>query len=250
MTSTCRLPPPIVARTPPKTEPKPTPPPFSFAATTPEGKGERYLVDASIGGAGNVVTCKSCHGVHDERLGLVDVKAGAKTMPPSSSLWGVARRPTWWRGVGRSPSHAASICARMFMLRKDNLAKEVEDALGAYFAAISNEGALPPHDYEGALLAKQKDVASTLASLPKGDAREGALVVQRTCARCHNKGAVRPELTPGLYDKSLIVARVRGLKGNDAVQMPSYPLDRLTDAELADVIALLADDKQKIFNRK
>jgi mono/diheme cytochrome c family protein len=61
---------------------------------------------------------------------------------------------------------------------------------------------------------------------------------------------MRPELTPGLYSKELIVARTRGLKDGDALQMPPYALDRLTDSELADVVAFLADDKQKVFDRK
>jgi mono/diheme cytochrome c family protein len=74
--------------------------------------------------------------------------------------------------------------------------------------------------------------------------------MQRTCVRCHGKGLMRPELTPGLYDKAAIVARVRGLKDGDALQMPAYALDRLTDSELADVVAYLADEKQRIFTRK
>lgn len=244
--TTLPLPPPVVARPPPATE-KPPAPTFAFAATTPEGKGERAFADAGIGGPGNAITCKSCHGVHDERLGQQDPKG--KTVAPSSSMWGVAKRGSWWRGVGRSPQHAASICARMFMLRKDNLAKAVEDNVGAYLAAISKDP-LPPHDYAGTLLAKAKDTPTTTAALPRGDARRGAVVIARTCARCHNKGAIRPELTPGLYSKSMIVARVRGLRDGDQLQMPSYALDRLTDTELADVVALLADDKQRIFTRK
>ena len=68
--------------------------------------------------------------------------------------------------------------------------------------------------------------------------------------RVSAKGQLRPELTPGLYDKASIVARVRGLRDGDSLQMPAYALDRLTDSELADVVAFLADDKQRIFVRK
>ncbi|MDP2339775.1 MAG: YceI family protein [Deltaproteobacteria bacterium] len=237
-------PPLVVARKPPEL---PKPSPFAFKPDTPAGKGERLFADPSLGAAGNVVTCASCHGVHDERLGLLEVKS--KTVPPASSLWGVSRRPTWWRGIGRSPGHAASICARMFMLRKDNLPQASEDLVAAYLAAISKDP-LPAHDYAAALLAKEKDTPTTTAALPAGDGKRGFQVVQRTCVRCHGKGQMRPELTPGLYDKALIVSRVRGLKDGDALQMPAYALDRLTDSELADVVAFLADEKQRIFMRK
>lgn len=246
-TLTASLPalPPVVARTPPKTE-KPPAPTWAYPPTTPEGKGERAFKDPGIGGSGNVMTCGSCHGVHDERLGLADPKT--KSVPPSSSLWGVAHRTSWWRGVARSPENAASICARMFMLRNDNLSKDVEASIAAYFEKLSRDP-LPAHDYSGVLMAKAVEPKKALAILPTGDARRGALVVQRTCARCHGVGHVRPALTPGLYSKEQLVGRVRGTAA-DARQMPSYAPERLTDSELADVIALLADDKQRIFQRR
>ena len=237
---------PLVARKAPPTE-KPRPPAFAFAANTPAGKGERLLGDPGIGGPGNAVSCASCHGVHDERAGLLETRT--KTVPPSSSLWGVARRPSWWRGIGRSPGHAASICARLFMLRADNLPKAQEDDVAAFLLAISKDPQ-PPLDYAGLLLPRQKDTPTTTAALPAGDGKRGAALVQRTCVRCHAKGQLRPELTPGLYDKASIVARVRGLRDGDSLQMPAYALDRLTDSELADVVAFLADDQQRIFLRR
>lgn len=247
LTSATLAPPPIViARTPPTTEKPPAPPKFVFPPASYEGKGERYFVDVNIGGAGNAVSCAACHAVHDERLGLAEPVS--KQVPPASSLWGVAKRASLWRGIGRSPGHAASLCARMFMLRSDNLAPEVETTIGAYLTALSKDP-LPAHDYSPAIGAKRKTVAATAAELPKGDLRRGPALVQRTCARCHGKGKMRPELTPGLYTRELIAGRVRGARGNDAVQMPAYDSDRLTDSELADIIAFLTDEKQKIFSR-
>ncbi len=69
--ATLPVPPPVVARTPPKTE-KPPVPLFAFAATTPEGKGERFMAAASFGGARNAMTCRTSHVVHDERAGQLD----------------------------------------------------------------------------------------------------------------------------------------------------------------------------------
>lgn len=237
-------PPPLVARKAPATE-KVAAPAFAWPANTPEGRGERAFVDASIGGAGNAITCANCHSVHDERTGLLDPKT--KTLPPSSSLWGVARRANWWRGVGKSAGDASSICGRMFMLRTDNLAPDVEAGLQAWFDRLSRDP-LPAHDFGGALLAKSRSLSTSIAALPPGDAKRGAALVQRTCVRCHGKGRLRPELTPGLYNKELVVSLVRGLGGGQ--QMPAYGVDRLTDSELGDVVAHLADEKQQIFRRK
>ncbi len=232
---------PVVATRPPEKQ-KPRPPKWAFAATTPEGRGERALADPKIGGAGNGVACTSCHGTKDERQGLVD-KDGA--VPASHSLWNSARRPTLWQGFAKDAGQAASLCAKMFMLRKDDLPKEVEGDVRAYLEKVSPDEA-PSFDY--ALLRAAK--RTTIADASGGDAARGAKLTKQHCARCHGEGGMRPPLTPGLYEADDLVRRVRRAPGSDALQMPLFYPTRLTDSELRDVVAYLTDPKQRIFTRK
>jgi mono/diheme cytochrome c family protein len=89
-----------------------------------------------------------------------------------------------------------------------------------------------------------------LARPTDGNIKRGEQLAKVHCNRCHAEGRVRPPLTPGLYEADFIVRRVRWLPGHDAQQMPPLPVDRLSDAELRDIVSWLADDKQQIFSRK
>lgn len=228
---------PVVVAQAPKKKPAPV---FSFAATTAEGRGERAAADPKLGGDKNQITCRSCHGVHDERKGIFV----GPIVPPSSSLWGSARRASLWQGLAPTPAAAASLCAKLFMLKPAGLDDAVAGDVAAYLTALSPDPT-PAHDY--ASLHRSRASAPSGAG---GDVARGKKLVGVYCAACHKDGGVRPALEPGLYERDMLFARVRRAPGADNVQMPPIPIDRLTDRELQDIAAYLADEKQRIFARK
>jgi polyisoprenoid-binding protein YceI/mono/diheme cytochrome c family protein len=235
--------PPVVARPPRKPVRKlALGPTFEFAFNTPQGRGERLFNDASIGGPGNAVSCASCHATGDERFGLLQPGG---TVRPSHSLYNSTQRPSWWQGFASNAGKASSICARLFMLRPAGLDEGEQHALLAYLAKVSPDPS-PAFDYQTLTLTRH----STLGDPTRGDAKTGAKLTRRYCESCHAEGAMRPPLTPGLYEPDYLVARVRWQPGHDAKQMPPMTIDRLTDSELRDIVTYLAgDENERIFKR-
>lgn len=226
-----------------KVKKKPAAPKWRFAATTPEGRGERALQDPKIGGDGNVVACTACHATTDERAGVV---ASDGAVPAAHTLWNAARRATLWQGFAPDAGKASSLCAKMFMLRKDDLPTAVEQDVRAYLEKIAPD-ATPAFDY-GQLRGSKRPLTGDLAG---ADRARGAKLTKQHCGRCHVDGGMRPSLTVGLYEADDLVARVRRLPGTDALQMPPFYATRLTDSELRDVVAhLVGTDQERIFVRK
>jgi len=217
-------------------------PTFEFAFNTPEGRGERLYHDASIGGPGNLVTCESCHANFDERAGLASHDGFVR---PSRPLYDSFHRSTFWQGVAATPGKAASVCAKMYMLKPQGLDEARQADLAAYLEKISPDAA-PDLDYRTMILTKKTDLVNPLA----GDARSGARLERRYCEACHGEGKMRPPLTPGLYEPDYLIRRVRWLEGHDALQMPPSYLDRLNDTELRDIVSYLCDESQRVFKRK
>jgi len=225
-------------------EPKQPPPPpkFQFAEDTAEGRGERNYNNTKIGGKKNVISCKSCHSLHDERKGLG--APNSKTIKPNASMWNAAKRSTLWQGIATTPGHAADICARLFMLREEGLDPKVKGDLDAYLKAISPDPQ-PALDYDVLHLTR----SSPVPDAQKGNADNGKKLVGVYCVECHDKGRIRPPLEVGLYEADFIVRRVRRQPGSDNLQMPPITVDRLTDSDLRDIVTYLADEKQRIFKR-
>ncbi len=215
---------------------------FLFPAETAAGRGERLLHDPALGGPGNALACASCNSTQDERAGLLADGA----IKPSSSLFDVARRPTLWQGLASTTGKASTFCAKMFMLRPEGLSAAQEADLAAYLERLSPDQVAPPLDFRPLFLTKK----SELAHPTDGNARNGERLLAQHCEACHAIGAPRPPLTPGLYEADYLVQRVRRLAGNDAHQMPPLTLDRLTDAELRDIVTYLAGNpSERIFRR-
>jgi polyisoprenoid-binding protein YceI/mono/diheme cytochrome c family protein len=220
---------------------KPAPPSYRFPATSIEGRGERLLNDERIGGPGNTVTCKSCHSTRDERFGMVD----DDSIPPANTLFDAAHRATLWQGISPNAGDAASLCAKKYMLRTDDLTARWEGELAAYLDKISPNRTLAL-DYRPLFATKEHPLERPLA----GDRVRGMKLTKLHCSRCHDVNKVRPPLTPGLYEAGYLVSRVRWLVGHDAQQMPAMLVTRLPDNELRDIVTYLADEKQRIFKRK
>ena len=215
---------------------------FDYNYDTPEGRGERLLSDASIGGTGNAVTCTACHSTQDERFGFVE----AGSVHPSRTLFDVSHRPDLWQGFAKTAGKASSLCAKMYMLKPVGLDEGKQADLEAYLNKISPDDVVPALDYRVLTLTKQTPLAHPTA----GDSKRGQRLTQRDCESCHGIGEMRPPLTPGLYEPDYLVQRIRWLPGTDAHQMPPMYLDRLTDSELRDIVTYLAgDESERIFKR-
>jgi polyisoprenoid-binding protein YceI/cytochrome c len=230
----------VVAR---KSKVAPRAPAWDFALTSPEGRGERLFRDASVGGELNANTCWSCHNIHDERTGFFDAAGHVKSNP---TMWDSGRRPTYWRGFVDTLEQGIDICVRKFMLKPTGATKESLSDLAAYVRRISPD-VQPPQDYSGLVLGRHTAIDRPTG----GNAERGALLAERYCNYCHAEGALRPPLTPGLYEADYLVKRVRWIAGHDAKQMPPMSMERLRDSELRDIVTyLVGDDASRIFQRK
>ncbi len=218
---------------------------LQFAADTPEGRGERLLDDPGLGGPGNALTCLSCHATGDETERGDVGKDG--TIRPAWSLWDAAHRPKLWQGLAPDAGSAAALCARLFMLAPGGIDRGRRGDLGAYLGKISPDDVAPPLDYRVLAMTRKTGLKDPV----KGDPARGRALVARFCESCHAEGAVRPPLTPGLYEADDIVSRVRWLDRVDSHQMPPFDLARLPDAELRDIVTYLAgNEKTRIFQRE
>jgi polyisoprenoid-binding protein YceI len=218
-------------------------PAWDFALTSPEGRGERLFRDASVGGELNANTCWSCHNVHDERTGFFDAAGHVKS---NATLWDSGRRSLYWRGFVDTLEQGIDICVRKFMLRPNGATKDALADLAAYLKRISPD-VQPPLDYSGIVVGRHTAIDRPTG----GNAERGAMLAERYCNYCHAEGALRPPLTPGLYEADYLVKRVRWIPGHDAKQMPPMSMERLRDSELRDIVTyLVGDDATRIFQRK
>jgi polyisoprenoid-binding protein YceI/mono/diheme cytochrome c family protein len=218
-------------------------PAWDFALTSAEGRGERLFRDPTVGSELNANSCWSCHNVHDERTGFFDAVGHVRS---NSTLWDSGRRSSYWRGFAENLEQGIDICVRKFMLKPSGAAKEQLADLAAYLRRISPD-VQPPLDYGALVLGR----ATAIDRPTGGNAERGAVLVERHCSYCHAEGALRPPLTPGLYEADYLVKRVRWIPGHDAKQMPPMAMDRLRDSELRDIVTyLVGDDSTRIFRRK
>jgi polyisoprenoid-binding protein YceI/mono/diheme cytochrome c family protein len=216
-----------------------------FSPATPEGRGEKLFTEAAVGGPGNAVSCAACHGTTDERGALAAEPFGI--VHPGHSLFDAAKRPAFWQGLEPTPGRAASLCSRLFQLAPTGLSDKQQTDLEAYLKALSPDDAVAALDYRVLALTRRSDLLNPIG----GDAKLGAKLHKKFCESCHNKGAVRPPLTPGLYEPDYLVRRVRWLTGHDARQMPPISAERLTDTDLRNIVTYLAGKQAKrIFDRK
>jgi polyisoprenoid-binding protein YceI len=230
----------VVAR---RSKSAPRAPAWDFALTSPEGRGERLFRDPAVGGELNANSCWSCHNVRDERTGFFDAAGHVKS---NATLWDSGRRSTYWRGFAETLEQGEDICVRKFMLKPSGATKEELADLAAYLRRISPD-VQPLQDYSGLVLGRHTAIDRPTG----GNAERGALLTERYCNYCHAEGALRPPLTPGLYEADYLVKRVRWIPGHDAKQMPPIAMDRLRDSELRDIVTyLVGDDATRIFRRK
>ena len=216
--------------------------------------GRELFYDPSFGGTLEPkkisgLACADCHADFDE-----DANPDGK-IRAGHSIIGVPHRGEAKGGmikadIFRRAAGGGGFCYQHFLQRvpadkvdPTAIPEEQAEALMAYFEQVSGENKGPQFqlqelDKEGALAAAEKIVAM------KGDAKNGWKLYSRACNDCHptaRKAGIGSQLIrrrpPSNIPKTLqkYAAKIRG----GGFIMPFYSEDRLSDQEIADIIAFL-----------
>jgi cytochrome c len=203
------------------------------------------LPDAAVDGAqvfeepapgGNAFACASCH--------ALDEPAADGLRRVALPLGSAAGRPSFQGGAVDSLRDAVNVCMSEWMQAEAFSATDPSWlALEAYLEAAAGGAAVP---------AEPLTIAALPEELSGGDVARGDELFSITCAACHGPDALGTAVAPALAGMHLPVAfvaeRVRtggprdsavyeGLSGG---RMPFWSAERLSDAELLDVIAFVA----------
>lgn len=208
--------------------------------------GQALFVDPEIAGTDlNTYSCATCHG--DEASETSPIRTGG-------SLRGVTERPSYWGGQELDLLRSVNHCLSIFML-KDGLWTADDEEARAMYAYLES---LPAEAEDKA--AAPFTVVTTIEDLPAGDAARGEVLFDRACAACHGpahtgkdrlveRAAVLPEQTLeehpiGQYTEDerrlVFVEKARhGAFLGYTGQMPPFSTEKLSDAELADILQYL-----------
>jgi len=215
--------------------------PVTIAGAT---RGRQVFADPGFSASRfNVFSCATCH-------------ATTSDAPPgvAVSLADVTRREAWWGGKVRTLLDASDFCWVYFMRGFPSIDGESDDAraLFDYLASLSTGAGTDP------LPTLPLTAVETIVEPAPGDATHGSTVYDRACRVCHgdpHTGAGRigpavvviPEASQDLAEelgvdiRLVLTEKVRhgqffGVGGN----MPFYPLEQLSESELADLLEYLS----------
>jgi thiosulfate dehydrogenase len=187
----------------------------------------------------NLFSCATCHGVTPSEPAI------------ASSLYGVVDREGWFGGGIQSLYEAVDFCYVYFMRGFPSLDPDSDAARSIYeYLENQSDGQSRP--------ARPMTVVEQIVDPGPGDAEAGAETWGRACAPCHGEAhtgqgrlgptvAIVPEASLEFAQDNdvpvrlVIAEKVRhgqffGVGGN----MPFYPLERLSDGALADLLEYLA----------
>jgi thiosulfate dehydrogenase len=208
--------------------------------------GQALFTDRKVSSSpDNFYSCSTCHAALSSDL---------QQSKPGAVLAGAVARPSYWGGTELDLLAAINHCLFFFMQHNEVWTAEDESAKGL-FAWLES---LPASDAERQ--AVPFTVVTDIADLPGGDAGRGADVYARSCQLCHASahsaqgrtlGAAPrlpgdfltehplSEYTPAQRRLTLIEkVRHGGFLGYGG-EMPPLSLEKLSDAELADLIDYL-----------
>jgi len=189
----------------------------------------------------NRMACADCHSA--------DQGGDPERILPGFDLWGVGARASWWGGQSARLVDAVDQCIVYFLLG-DPLDPESEAGmqLDELLRSITPEGSDPAP--------LPMTIVENITAIPLGDAVAGEQTYDRTCGYCHGEpgtGAgglsdfILPDSTseydglfPGTPKGLVVIEAIRhgrffGIGG----QMPLFSLERLSDAEIGDILAYL-----------
>lgn len=210
----------------------------------------RLLFHSTALGA-NGLACSHCHSDFDEsRLNDGMLRAG-------HSLYNAAARETFWGQEADDPerypdiAHAAVVCVEHYLRNPERLTAQQLLDLQAYLLAIAKR---PTRAVLA--VAPAADKTGTYAGFDDGDRIRGRTLFYAACHTCHPNGnaGIAPAPIPRDQPAALYARKVREGDGLGSVLsgldpnaydpqgsqfMPFFGADRLTDQDLADVIAFI-----------
>lgn len=208
--------------------------------------GAAIFNDPGIAGTDlNTYSCATCH---------ENGPTNSTIIRPGGSLVGVTKRPSYWGGQELDLLRAVNACLYYFMLKDTPFTAEDEEAraLYAYLDSISS-------GMEGTS-ATSFTVLVTIADLPAGDSARGSVTYGQACKSCHgpahtgegrlvSRAPILPEQTLqehplGEYTEKeqrlVFVEKTRhGAFITYSGNMPPFSMEKLSDAEMADLLAYL-----------
>lgn len=207
----------------------------------PKSYGEQLFSDRALSTApSNIFTCATCH----------DTIANPTKLRPGYSLYDVVSRPSWWGGNVLTLLDAVNQCVTNFM-RGALLdpADPKSRSLLVYLESISPDKASP---------ALPLTVVQNIVDVPSGNPAAGKVLWDEGCANCHGAphtgiGRIAPSVSlvpddsiaahgtnPKTGARPVVIEKVRhGLFFNVGGNMPFYSLERLSDAQLGQILGYL-----------
>ncbi len=199
----------------------------------------------------NGLSCGDCHSDFDEkRYDDGRIRAG-------HSLYNSYYRQTWWGKDPREPGayatagEAAVVCVIHYMRNPDKLTAQQTLDLTAYLKAISKESLEPP-----LAIAPAADKTGEYAGFENGNRVTGKELFYAACHSCHPNGnagiapnPISRNESPDYYARVVregdgLGAVLSGIdptayKFEEGRFKPFFGADRLTDGQLADIIAYI-----------
>ncbi len=188
----------------------------------------------------NVFSCATCHAT------TPDAPAGV-----AFSLAGTTRRKAWWGGKVRTLLDAADFCWVYFMRGFPALDPTSDDARALFDYLAALDPGIDP------LPTLPLSIVENVVDPAPGDATRGAATYDRACRVCHGEphtgdGRLGPDVVAipeasqalatqlGVDARLVVTEKIRhgqffGVGGN----MPFYPLEVLSDSDLADLLEYL-----------
>jgi thiosulfate dehydrogenase len=190
--------------------------------------------------ASNRFSCSTCHAT-----------TPGDTRPlPGYGLNDVAVRPSWWGGNAVVLRDAVNQCITDFMGGKALAASDDKGrALLVYLESLSPDRSAP---------ALPLTIVQNIVDVPSGSASNGKVVWDTSCAGCHgaagtssgrisdvasivpNDSIIAHGVDPKTGARPVVIEKVRhGKYFNVGGFMPLFALERLSEAQLGDVLAYL-----------
>ena len=212
--------------------------------------GETIFYEETWNGSAYGLTCSSCHSVDPDDTLTVDADDYNRA---GHTVWNVAWRESWklqdWDDLESTKIGAfgGQICVVAYYADSTMDAQSAAD-LEAWLrqqkddAPAADDPRAQPLDY--GFTSWDADAWWASVSAPYGDAAHGEELATRHCGSCHEDPPVFYTLDS--VDDATLMQRIRkaSLDGADAPNgdMPRLPKDRLSDDDLADLLAYLTED--------
>jgi mono/diheme cytochrome c family protein len=205
--------------------------------------GAKLFTSTSLGKIKS--SCASCHSTGGSDLRI----------KPGHTLAGVTKRTSTWNGMYKGAdleknAYGGNLCATLFQNKKGGLSaaevtsineylKSLETAPGAMTKNLTIAWAAKPTLKADEMIDDKlaKTVLKAIMKTP-GDVSAGETVFAKACASCHSfkEKVVGPKFTADIAgDPEIIASGIRF--GSNA--MPFFAKDKLTDQQVADVVAYI-----------